>query len=53
VLKEFRSFKEEIAELSADWMLVMEAVTVLLAEEMELKMVVAALTLAVFSACRA
>jgi hypothetical protein len=49
VLKEFRSFKEEIAELSADWMVVM----VLLAEEMELKIVVAALTLAVFSACRA
>jgi hypothetical protein len=53
VLKEFRLFKEEMAELSADWMLVMEEETVLLAEEMEEKIVVAALTLAVFSACRA
>ena len=50
MLKEIKLFKEEIAELSAVWMEVMEAETVLLAEEMEAKMVVAELTLAVFSA---
>jgi hypothetical protein len=50
VLKEIKSFKLVIAELSADWMLVMEAETVLLAVEIEEKIVVAALTLAVFSA---
>ena len=49
MLNESKSFKLEIAELSADWMLVIELETVLLAEEIEEKIVVAALTLAVFS----
>jgi hypothetical protein len=50
VLKELRLFKLEIAEESAVWMLVIEAVTELLAVEIEAKMVVAELTRAVFSA---